>query len=136
MRVFLDTNVIVAAVATRGLCADVMREVLARHELSISEKLLEEIKTVLTGKFGVPGPLISDLESLLREGGTTYVPSPEEGPPIRDPADRLLVAAALTGKAEVFVTGDAELLALQTIGELSIVSPRGFWERVTSTVKK
>jgi len=29
VRVFLDTNVLVAAFATRGLCADLMRVVLA-----------------------------------------------------------------------------------------------------------
>ena len=34
MRVLLDTNVIVSAVTTRGLCADVFRAVLAAHELS------------------------------------------------------------------------------------------------------
>ena len=33
VRVFLDTNVLVAAFATRGLCADVVRTVLAEHEL-------------------------------------------------------------------------------------------------------
>ncbi len=27
MKVFLDTNVLVSAIATRGLCADVLREV-------------------------------------------------------------------------------------------------------------
>jgi len=136
MRVFLDTNVVIAAVAARGLCADVMREVLARHELIISESLLEEINTVLTGKFGVPGALIGDLESLLRDGETAYIPSFEEDPPVRDPADRILVAAALAGEAEVFVTGDAELLALQTIDELAIISPREFWERVKSSLNR
>jgi len=33
MRVFLDTNVLVAAYATHGLCEDVFRVILAEHEL-------------------------------------------------------------------------------------------------------
>jgi len=37
VRVFLDTNVLVAAVATRGLCADVFRSALASYELVSSQ---------------------------------------------------------------------------------------------------
>ena len=35
MRVFLDTNMLVAAFATRGLCEDVLRTTLSEHELVI-----------------------------------------------------------------------------------------------------
>jgi putative PIN family toxin of toxin-antitoxin system len=136
MRVFLDTNVVVGAVATRGLCADILREVLARHELVVSEASLEEIKAVLSGKIGVPEALIADLGSLLCEGAIRSAPSGAADLPIRDPADGILVAAALSGKADVFVTGDKELLALRQIGPLSIVSPRDFWERVKMIVNK
>ena len=136
MRVFLDTNVIVAAVATRGLCADVMREVLVRHELVITETLLDEIKTVLAGKIGVPPALIADLESLLCEGAARSSPSDTTNLPILDPADRILISAALNGRSELFVTGDAEILGLRTIGDMTIVSPRAFWERVRTIVKR
>ena len=44
MRVFVDTNVLVAAVATRGLCADVLRAVLASHELVVSQQVLAEVE--------------------------------------------------------------------------------------------
>lgn len=44
MKVFLDTNVIVSAFGTRGLCADLIRLVIARHELTVSEVVLEEVK--------------------------------------------------------------------------------------------
>ncbi len=136
MRVFLDTNVIVGAVATRGLCADIMREVLTRHQIIVSEALFGEIETVLARKIGVPSTLIEELVSLLREGSVLAAPLDAESLPIRDPADRVLVAAALAARAELFVTGDAELLRLQAIGDLAIVSPRAFWERAKTAVKK
>ncbi len=132
MRVFLDTNVIVGAVAARGLCADVVREVLARHELVISRALLEEVASVLSGKIGVPASLISDMTSMLRDGAQMAVPGESAGLPVGDQADRVLVSAALNGNASVFVTGDAELLACREIGPMAVVSPRGFWERVKS----
>jgi hypothetical protein len=39
MKVMLDTNVLASAVATRGLCADVLRAVLAEHELVICPQM-------------------------------------------------------------------------------------------------
>ena len=47
MRVLLDTNVIVSAVTTRGLCADVFRTVLADHELVTCPKVLQEHRLAL-----------------------------------------------------------------------------------------
>ena len=52
---FLDTNVLASAAATRGLCADVLREVLTSHELVTSAQVLNEFERVLRTKFGIPG---------------------------------------------------------------------------------
>ena len=41
MRVFLDTNVLAGAAAARGLCADVLRELFASHELIISDYITQ-----------------------------------------------------------------------------------------------
>jgi len=37
VKVFLDTNVLVSALATRGLCADLLRKVLTEHELLVGK---------------------------------------------------------------------------------------------------
>jgi predicted nucleic acid-binding protein len=47
--------------------------------------------------------------------------------PIKDADDIPILACAIAGEADVFVTGDKELLDLQKIGNLPIVSPRQFW---------
>lgn len=127
MRIFLDTNVIVSAVATRGLCADVMREVLVRHELVISEELLKEVEGVLRDKIGVPPGVTAELIGLLREG--VILAAPAADLPIRGPLDRALVSAAVNEKVELFVTGDRELMGLSAFGSLEVVPPRIFWER-------
>ena len=41
MKIFLDTNVLVSAYATRGICSDLVRFVLAEHELMTGEVNLE-----------------------------------------------------------------------------------------------
>ena len=66
MRVFLDTNVLVAAFATRGLCADVLRTILAEHELLLSPTVIEELTRTLTEKIPVPESTVREIAAFLR----------------------------------------------------------------------
>ena len=132
MRIFLDTNVLASAVATRGLCADVLREVLARHDLIISDALLKELKRVLQKKFSVPSQLISGFITMLQQDTIFAAPIDFPGIQIKDKDDIIILAAALSGKAELFITGDKELLDLGKVGNLTIISPRAFWNRLTA----
>ncbi|MEW6684326.1 MAG: PIN domain-containing protein [Nitrospirota bacterium] len=67
MRVFLDTNVIVAAFATRGLCADVFRVILAEHNLVTADPVIREVDAVLSKKIGLPRKTISEVLALLKK---------------------------------------------------------------------
>ena len=100
MRVFLDTNVLVSAAATRGLCADVLREVLASHELLTSMQVLRELKRVLTAKFGVAQDLIEDFIALIRQDTVLARPGPPPRVEIADRDDLSVLSAAILGKAE------------------------------------
>jgi putative PIN family toxin of toxin-antitoxin system len=135
MRVLLDTNVIVSAVTTRGLGADVLRAVLAAHELVTCAKVLQEVRRILGMKFGVPEPLIAEYLELI--GQDAIVAEPEDLPDlsIQDRDDAEIVAAAIASRAQVLVTGDHELQRLQNIGKLRIISPRAFWEELTARDK-
>ena len=127
MRVFLDTNVLVSAFATRGLCADVLRTVLTEHELIVSEQVLGELERVLQTRMGVPGATAQAIIAFLRRSIIAPVPADLPQLPIRDPDDRPILAAALGAAVDVFVTGDRELLALEDQVEMTITDPRGFW---------
>ena len=67
MKVMLDTNVLASAVATRGLCADVLRAVLAEHELVICPQIISELQRILKDKFALPRQLVNDFIRLVRE---------------------------------------------------------------------
>ena len=56
MRVFFDTIVLVSAFLARGLCADLLRLVLAEHTLVTSEVVLAELSDVLSRKGRHPSP--------------------------------------------------------------------------------
>lgn len=47
---------------------------------------------------------------------------------VRDPDDNRLIEAALAGDADVVVTGDQDLLILQAVGKVRIMTPRDFLE--------
>lgn len=128
MIVFFDTNVLVSAVATRGLCADVVNAALLEHQVVIGETVLVELRQVCQQKLRVPVPLIDELLAFLRLH--TRVVKATDAPKldIRDPKDRAIVAEALAAQADVLVTGDRELLAMTAPLQLRIVAPRGFWE--------
>lgn len=130
MKVFLDTNVLASAAATRGLCADVLREVLACHELLMSEQALRELRRVLRSKFGEPQELIDDFVWLLRQDILWVEPGVLPQVELQDKDDLGILGAALQGGADVLVTGDKELLSLGCVESLAILSPRQFWERL------
>ncbi len=127
MRVSLDTNVLVSAFATRGLCADVLRTVLAEHQLITSEFVLGELERVLAQRFGVPEKNVHSIIALLRKFHVE--PRSEDLPDllIRDPDDLHVLAAALASNADVLVTGDRDLLYVKCQASITITDPRGFW---------
>ena len=130
MRVFLDTNVLASAFATRGLCEDVVRETLAFHEWVVSKTVLSELQRVLREKLGVPQPTVDEVLSFLLANAETIDQADLLQLKVRDRADQQILSEAAAANVDVFVTGDKELLELGKIGELRLISPRVFWESV------
>lgn len=132
MRVLLDTNVIVSAVTTRGLCADVFRAVLSAHELVTCAQVLQEVRRILSMKFLVPDQLIAEYLELIGQEAIMADSVDLPDLPIQGQDDVEIVAAAIGARAQVLVTGDHELQSLQNIGQVRIISPRAFWEELTA----
>jgi putative PIN family toxin of toxin-antitoxin system len=130
MKVFLDTNVLVSAVATRGLCADVLREVLRHHHLIISSELLKELENVFRKTLGLPQNMVLEFIAVIKQDSQLSTSSPLLNVKIRDKDDLLMLSSALNGGADLFMTGDKELLGMKSIKNMDIVSPRMFWERL------
>ena len=119
-----------SAAATRGLCADVVREVLAAHELLTSAQVLSELRRVLRTKFGVDRDLIDDFIWLMRQDTVLARPGQLPRVKIQDQDDLPILSAAISAEADVFVTGDKEILDIGRIEKLAILSPRQFWEKL------
>lgn len=127
MKVFPDTNVLVAGVATRGLCCELLEHVIHDHELLVCTPVLAELERILAAKLGLPAATITGFLALLRSEGRLVEPGDNPVIAIKDTDDVRILACAISGKADVFVTGDRELLELRRVGSLPIVSPRELW---------
>ena len=130
MRVFLDTNVLVSAFTARGLCADLVRHLLAEHELLTGEVNLIELRRVLRDRFRATAAQINAVEAQLRD--QTIVAKPDELLPlrVRDADDAWVLASAVSGAAAMLVTGDQDLLAVAAKAPLPILTPRAAWEQL------
>jgi putative PIN family toxin of toxin-antitoxin system len=132
VRVYPDTNVLVSAMATRGLCADLLQVILTDHQLLVGETVLTEVIRVLERKLHLTPKTISEWEAFLRRQGEVVPTVPPLALRVRDAADRAILAEAVAGRADVLVTGDRDLLVLAPRAPLRIQSPREFWEQLRS----
>ena len=130
MRVVLDTNVLIAAFATRGLCEDVLRIILAEHELVASKFILDELERVLSDKLKMPSARVRAVITFIRQ--TALITEPENSTtwPANDPDDQWIVATAICGEAQILVSGDRDLQNPPGDIPLEILTPREFWERL------
>jgi hypothetical protein len=128
MKVVLDTNVIIASFATRGLCHAVFELCLDRFEIVISSFLIEEVETNLFKKLRLPHPLVREITELLSENARTIEIDAIPQDVCEDPDDARMLALAQKSEAAYLITGDKELLAIKEFCSIKIISPRQFWE--------
>ena len=72
--------------------------------------------------------LANDVVDFVSTEATQVVDEAEPAQLHVDAADALVVGEALAGQAELFVTGDAALLRLNSVQAVKIISPRQLWE--------
>jgi len=131
VRVVLDTNILIAALLTRGTPPDKLYAAWrdGRFELASCERQLEEINRVSRRPFfkerfapGLAGRMVNDIRALAR----LCDPLPRvTGSP--DPDDDFLLATAQAARAGYLVTGDKSgLLSLKKHGITRILTARAF----------
>jgi putative PIN family toxin of toxin-antitoxin system len=134
VRVVLDTNVLLAGVATHGLCEALLELCFRDHVVVLSEHILSEFSQHYRGKFNATHEQTETVLAVLRSH--SHIVDPAALPPetFDDPDDIPVLATAQAGKAECLVTGDAALQAFGTFETVAILSPRAFYERLRSSM--
>lgn len=125
MKVFADTNVLVSAFTSRGLCFELFDLILAEHDLIIGEVVLSELQHVLSNKLEVPQTKVEDVLSYLKSFDIEPRPDSPSKLSIRDHDDKWILESAILCRADILVTGDKDLLEINSlVSEIMIISPR------------
>lgn len=132
MKIVLDTNVLLAGLATRGICEAVVDLCLtsAEHRLVLCEHILNEFHEHFSGKFGVPPDKSRTTVEMLRTHAEIVAPATVPPGACRDPHDLPVLGALIASQADCLVTGDADLLSLKQCQGRPILSPRQFYEQL------
>ncbi len=131
MRIVVDTNVFVAALAKpRGSAAKIVRAWRdGRLEIVASEATLREAELVLgaawLGRVTSRGQVTGLLQE-LRERSVLVVPGKVTGLRLKDEGDRRLAEAAVGGDAQYLVTADREVLLSRGYAGTEFVTPGEF----------
>lgn len=132
MRIVFDANVLVAAFAARGLCAELLEACLGEHDLVTSVPILAETETALIRKIRLPASRAHSIRHFLEERLQLIAPAAVEGAPCRDADDIMVLGTASAAKADCIVSGDKDLLDLGDFAGIPILKPRELWERLSS----
>ena len=123
-----DTNVLVAAFVSEGLCSKLLRRGRnGQFSLATFPFILQEFQQILTRKFKATRKEIQEALQLIGQAATITVQPPWEIPDVcRDADDNQILACANAAKADYLVTGDDDLLVLKKFRSIRIIKPRDF----------
>jgi len=127
MKIVLDSNILIAAFSSRGLCTSVFELCLDRHTVVISSLILSEVSRILRHKFKIPFRKVSAILAYLKEFCVVMSYDKLPGRICRHSVDDEILALAIGNGAEYIITGDKDLLDLKKYHSVRIVSPREFW---------
>jgi putative PIN family toxin of toxin-antitoxin system len=130
MKVVLDSNVILAALGTRGLCEAVVTVCLESHQIILSEYILDEVGRHLRGKFKMPVDQVRERMDFLRRHCLVVVPVEVGGEACEDARDLPVLGTALAVGAPCLITGDKGLLMIGNFKSVAILGPRAFYDHI------
>jgi putative PIN family toxin of toxin-antitoxin system len=128
MKVFFDTNVLVAAYATHGACNELLYHCIARHTIFISNFVLGELAEKLHHRIKLTADETALIIHFLRRTCIVTTEAPHSGRISRDHDDDHILLAALKAQVNCIITGDNDLLVLKKIDDIPIVKPADFWK--------
>ncbi len=127
MRVALDTNVLIATFLTQGTCHELLEYVVQNHSLISSSYILDELKNQLSRKFHLTRKEVREAVGLIAERAELVRPADVSLAVPIDKDDIPVLGTAVAGQCRCLVTGDKELLSLQSVEGVFIISPSSFW---------
>jgi putative PIN family toxin of toxin-antitoxin system len=128
VKAVFDTNVLLAAFLTEGVCAKLpVRARRRQFDLITCPFILHEFERILTKKFSATKQEKENSLAIITEATQDIVHPSELGFGVcRDKDDDNVLACGLEAAADYLVTGDKDLLILKAFKGMQIITPREF----------
>jgi putative PIN family toxin of toxin-antitoxin system len=129
MRVVFDTNIFISALVIPGSQAEkaILKIIEGDDILLLSKEILDEVLSVLSDKFSRDREELSHAAIMLSELGG-IVSSTKKVWILRDEPDNRILECALSGNADIIVTGDKDMLKLKVYEKVRIISLKEYLE--------
>lgn len=123
LSVVIDTNVWFSGIVTGGVPEAVIFELIEHHAVYCSHDIIEELATALRASTNASHKFIKYARDALENVVHTIDigPVPQVA---RDPKDNHVIALALSSKASLVITGDADLLTLGSYEHILFITPK------------
>ena len=125
MKIVLDTNVLLSGlITTTGVSQYVLSRALRRHQVILSEYIMDELKRNLIRKFNVSEKRVSKVIHFLRQRSKILRVPNLSKINFSDKSDGPILSLVETAMPHYFITGDKQLQALKKLGTTLILNPR------------
>ncbi|MBD2653256.1 putative toxin-antitoxin system toxin component, PIN family [Synechocystis sp. FACHB-383] len=132
MKVVLDTNLWLSAWLWQGLPKELI-ELAKKGEVCscTSLEILQELKKVLSyrklqKRLAILSLTSEDILIGMQEISVIFPIQPLEVPELRDPKDAMVLATAIASQADAIISGDSDLLILETYQNIPILTAKQF----------
>ncbi|MFA4918394.1 MAG: putative toxin-antitoxin system toxin component, PIN family [Thermodesulfovibrionales bacterium] len=123
-----DTNVLIAAIITEGICSKILRRARAGEVSLVSCPFITmELRRTLSKKFRLSHDELSSAMDPISDAISQVIEHSLKVKDIcRDADDDNIIACAVAANADYLVTGDSDLLEIKKFQGIQIVTPRDF----------
>lgn len=130
MRFVPDTNVLLSAAISQGLCFEIITDGLKNRQVCLSDYILDELQRILPDKSKFTVVEAARIVAYFRIPGTVELVFPAEVPTnaCSDQKDLPILGTAIAAKTDFIISGDQHLLDLKEYRGIKILSPRAFFE--------
>jgi putative PIN family toxin of toxin-antitoxin system len=128
MKIFIDSNVLIAAYISHGACYDLYGHCLDKHIVYSSEFVRLEVLEKLAKKIRLAEEKVQWAYQHLCLHTQLVSEAQLKEKICRDKDDDHIIAAAISADVDCIVSGDDDLLVLKKVHTIPIISPRDFWK--------
>jgi putative PIN family toxin of toxin-antitoxin system len=121
-----DSGVWISAFQFGGTPLVALHHAYVEHQIAVCEPILLEIRTTLTNKFGwSPRRIDGALADYLDDSTQVKITGAIRGI-CRDSKDDMVFECAFLSRANFIVSGDKDLLAVESYHGIKVLTPRGY----------